>query len=416
MRYNGPVGSPPDRAVAQLPARPVGVATDIGAAIQAALADLEASSAPVLTVVLATDGKHEPPRGTRYQATTGPAWDALAQRGQTILARHAVSAEALEIGRGPTDAALLKGVFPDTLVQALPSDQIAPHFEKLKNSIRINKARALLAADVAPRVEVSWKPAQLPNVDLNAGTAEVEVTFRSTAKYLPLVVTPSRVESRGDLGARVDRPAAVDLAPGESKTTKLKLRFDAVGGFGFGEQPVSRSGGLRLDADVTSPWAAVLRSDFATEVRPTVAPAELAVTGRGTTGWNWLTFALLALGLLLLAALAMFFRSSRQPSLRGHLQATAPAFPPQSARLVGKRAAIGKAKRSIMPALPGRGEVRAHRIPRAGGKRGSDIELVIDYSADGAKAQRKRCKPNAQAVFGSTTFTFNAPTSGARKR
>ncbi len=81
IRDGGEVGEPKDRALSQLPAMADGAATDIGAALDAGLRELERpDAADVGAIVLITDGEHAPPAGTAYPSTSGPPWDALATR------------------------------------------------------------------------------------------------------------------------------------------------------------------------------------------------------------------------------------------------------------------------------------------------------------------------------------------------
>lgn len=159
VRYSGPAGRPGDRALGQLPERATGTATDIGAAVDAGIRELERVDAEqVGTLILVTDGEHRPPAGSPYPADTGAgAWSKLAPRAKAVGTRHAVNSFALAL-RTDTDAGLLRLAFPRTAVAALPDDQIAAYFRGLRDQQAVLKARSLLAGDTATvSVELSGK-------------------------------------------------------------------------------------------------------------------------------------------------------------------------------------------------------------------------------------------------------------------
>ena len=84
LRFSGAAGGSPDAALAQLPPRATGPATDVGAVLAAALAEMERPDANVIrTTVLVTDGRHEPPPGSAYPGREGAGWTGLATRAST---------------------------------------------------------------------------------------------------------------------------------------------------------------------------------------------------------------------------------------------------------------------------------------------------------------------------------------------
>ena len=126
LRFTGRRGSDASKVMAQLPVQAFGRrGTDIGAALSAALSELERPDASdVGAVVLMTDGKHTPPAGSAYPTTSGPSWEALGTRGREISRRHGISAYALAL-TDQSDADLLKRALSQAQVVDLPRDQLA---------------------------------------------------------------------------------------------------------------------------------------------------------------------------------------------------------------------------------------------------------------------------------------------------
>lgn len=406
LQYAGPIGQPPDRAVDLLPDDATGTSTDIGQALDRALDEFvrpDPSDAAVLVFI--TDGLHDPPTDSQYVDPTGPAWDELASRGQALADSRAVASYALALG-GDTDAGLVSEVLPDTLVVDLPPDQIAPFLQRVKDDVRLTKARQLLASDLDGTVEVSWAGA-FDQLDLSTGRARVELTLTSTFDQIPVTISElgASAEGIGDVTLE-GLPETVVLAPGESRTLDVDLNFSAVGGFGFGRNEVVREGQLRLVCQVSSPWSEVVTGQLGLEFDPRCAGATAAIRATGFEGWSWLSLGgLLALVLLVLGAI-WYWRLARQPLLKGALLATVPGQPQARGRLTGRKSVIGRNKGSVLPKLSGRGEVRGRRVARRGKRRGFDLELLIRYSADGKTMRDGVCKPNGSTVVDGVTFTY----------
>jgi uncharacterized protein YegL len=243
IRYTQDVGSAPEQAVAELPEQPRGQFTDIGAAVSAGLRELERpDAAAVGTMLLLTDGQHEPPGGSPYPGTTGPSWNAMTNRAQALRRQHHVSAYAIGLGSaGQTDARLLGQVVPAAEVLALPPDQISGYLQRIKVLTSLEKAKSLLASDQDATVTVSWPRDQLTALDLQKEKTNVAVTLRSTMKHVPLELTNLSIVSSG-LPGRVDvSPRQVSLAPGGKKTVDIDLSFPRGGGFRVGKRRILRS-------------------------------------------------------------------------------------------------------------------------------------------------------------------------------
>jgi hypothetical protein len=405
VRFSGPLGPQGDAALDQLPSVPAGTATDIGAAINAGLAELSRPDAhDVGTVVLVTDGKHEPPTGSNYPSTSGPAWDALGIRGRELARRHVISSYALAL-TPTTDAALLTRAFPNTLVEALPAGQLPGFLARVKDEARLAKARRAVAGDVSKGVEARWS-GSLTNLDLNKRPpVKAKLTLHSTMTRTPLVVRGLAVTTEATGVKAGGLPGEVALAPNQTTTVDVAISYPRSGGFGLGRKQVTRSGQLRVTGSLATPWDSVLRNDLRVDLRPRLAATSTPFQGVGTVGWSWLQ--LLLLTLLVIAALAgaRYWWLSRQPRLRGALVATPAGQPQARGTLTGRKTPIGSVKGTALK-IPGHGDVRARRVARAGRRPGFDLELLIRYSAKGKASRTSVCKPNSSVVIDDVTFTY----------
>jgi hypothetical protein len=409
LRYAGAAGRRSATAVARLPRYPSGRFTDIGAAIDAGLRELEGPEASSLgAIVLITDGRAHPPDGSIYRDTSGSAWSALRRRTAVLAARgQQVNAHALAL-RADTDAGLLKRVFPAATVLALPPDQLGPFMRGLRERLRLDKAKELLAGDRDASVQIRW-PARLEQLDLSRGVADVEIELLSTARLLPLELSGVTVVSSGGLDLQVNGlPEHIRLDPGERRTLTAQVRFPTVGGLRIGRRTVVRQGGVRLQAEVTSPWREVVNQQLGLDLRPLLQGGVGQVRATGSEG---LSRALITLAFGMLALAIVAARSAvlaRRPILRGTLVARAPGTPPQQVRLTGRTVRIGRRRGSRLE-IAGAGTVRARRsADRRRARRRRGIELLISYSAGRGRRQSSNCPANGSVVVDGTTFTYLA--------
>lgn len=409
LRFTGDVRQPAARILARLPRRADGQFTDIGAAIDSGLRELERPHAsPVGAIVLITDGRAQPPAGSSYTELDGDAWSALRQRASALSRRHRIDAYALAL-RADTDAALIKRVFADAIVLALPTGQLRPFIQRIRERLRLETARSLLADDVGAAVEVRWSHRRLEQLDLARGSGDLELELSSTAHRLPLELSRITVHSTGELQLQVSGlPSGILLRPGERRTLTAHLRFPPAGGFGFGTRTVRRHSSVMLSATVSTPWDDALRNELRLDLRPWLRSEPAQASASGVVGWSYPLLALAALALFALIASACFVVIARRPSLRGTLIASPPGRPQQRARLAGRRFPVGQRRGSRL-AIPGDGVVRGRRIgDRHGRRRRCGVELLISYSAGTGRRRRATCPPNASAVVDGTTFVYHA--------
>jgi VWA domain-containing protein len=370
IRYSGPVGSAGDHALAQLPERATGKGTDIGAAIEAGIRELERPDAlQVGTLILLTDGQHEPAAGTSYPGRNGGAWDTLASRGKALSERHAINSFALAL-RPDTDASLLQQAFAQTTIAALPQDQVGSYFVGLRDQVKSLKARALLAADHLT-LTATWS-GLLKDLSYDTGAADATLTITSGSTHVPLVVSGIRVSGTGArIQASVDQRSVL-INPNEKKNVKVRVSFEHESGFQLGREKVTDHGTLTVRGDISSPWSDVLTRDLNLPFKPALntKPARVVITGEYGLG-----FALLALCLAGLLAAVVIVRAlvvARQPRLRGAISVLNGGEPVEDeVHLSGRRLRFGKGPLRPFKTLL-RGDVRAVR-------RRSDLDRQLEY-------------------------------------
>lgn len=408
LRYSGDVGVDAARALNRLPEHATGKSTDLGSAIESGVAELARPGASeIATMILVTDGKHNPPKGSAYPGVSGPAWTALAQKAQAVDNKVAVSAYALALGSEPTDAALLKSVFPHTAVVALPEDQISAYFERMKTDTSTNKAKALVRQDLAHGSVTAVLSGDLNAMDLNNGSASGNMIITSTLKYVPVTVQSPTLSASG--GIAIDAaglPDSLDLAPGQSVRLPVQMTFPPESGFGFGQHPVDKTGQITANGVITSPWSDVITKDLETSFDLKLTSSPTPISGTGVVGWSYGRFGFALAILIVLVWLAWLVRRRSLPRLRGTLTATASGEPPKKVLLSGRVVKIGQCRGSRL-AVSGKGRVYGRKIARRGRRAGTELELIIEYS-DGEHPKRPgRCKSGSSTIVNGVTFSYH---------
>lgn len=413
LRFTGEIGADPQRALAQLPLTADGKATDIGAGIDAGLAELERPGAhEVGAVVLMTDGKHDPLRGSAYPTTSGPAWDSLVIRARRLSARHHVSSYALALGRAQTtDAALLKSTFPQTVVVAIPSDQVSDYLGRVTQQLRLDSARRAIEPDLKGEVEATWdRP--LSNLDLDSTSANATLLLHSKLVAVPITVShlAAQVSNPGIVVAGL--PDSVDLAPGQTITLPVRFHLASGEGFGFGAHQVSQTGRLNVTGTISTSWQGIMDRDLGLSFGPSLESQPVDLIGIGTRGWSYpriaLTFLLPLLVLFGAALLAWRLYQGGKPSLRGVLIATPSVGFPVRGTLAGRKVPIGAINGSRLE-IPGQGYVTGKRVAKRGKRKGFDLELQIAYATETrTKTKHGSCRPNSSTVVDGVTFTYQS--------
>lgn len=411
-RYIGSAANP-EAIVSDLPAGPNPSGdTDIGAALDAGLSELERDNASaVASVVLLTDGEQHPPAGSRYPQSTGPAWTALHDRAQAIAKRTVLAGYALPLGDGASGADLLGTVVQDTTVLRPGSIQdLGSYLARAGEATRVRKTRLLLAGDAGKGVTAAWSSGRL---DLTSGSATGRLTLRSTTSHLPLTVTGVTAALDDPPVALSGLPAQLTLRPGQARTFTVRLS----GRLSPGPLPYRRllrtDATVRVSGQVASPWQPALAPDVPLKVPPGIQVTQAEAPLQAEVGSS--AFLPAVLGGAAAAALAvwLWWRRSRRPLLSGTLLLV-PVYaeqPPEPAELRGRRVALRP------QSVGGRGRVHGRRRVADGRPR---VDLLIRYTPDGSTARQSDvvCGPGGEVVVGGVRFTHlpARPDGGALPR
>jgi hypothetical protein len=393
LQYQGPAGDPA-AVVAQLPPGPTPDGpTDIGAALDAALREVERpDAAAVGTVVLVTDGTQDAPPASDYLSTGSPAWAGLADRARALTGRT-VNAYALPIGTAD-GANLLGQVFPRAIVldPAAVTD-LGGYLDQAKEATRLAKAGTELAGDVGKGVTVTW---QIPDrLDFTATSNVVRAELRSTTARVPLTVSGMAARSSsGSLSAQV-ATTEVTLAPGASAPVDVRLTWKPEAGAVPIQQDRQEAAKFTLTGTVTSPWAAALEPAVPLRIPETLPDAAAATTGTATVGHRWVLPAVAGAVLLLLLLLWLLAFLRRNPYMPGALSICTVGENQEVARFeLDRRRPLDLAA----PGLPGRGTVR--------GRRGGAASVEVSYSPDGSADRRTTTplRPREPLIVSGLTF------------
>ncbi|MEU4494148.1 vWA domain-containing protein [Streptomyces sp. NPDC023998] len=400
-RYIGPADDT-DEIMSKVPPGPTPEgATDIGAALETALTELERSDASeIASIVLVTDGSHQPGSGTRYPESTGEAWTALRKRATDIGKRTELAGYALPLGTGASGADLLDDVVPNTTVLRPDSVKgLGAYLQRAGDRTRARKAQLLLAKDQGKGVTAAWQDGD--RLDLTDGSATARLTLRSTTSRLPLTVTGLKASVGDPAVALSGLPSQLTLKPGESRSFDVRLR----GGLPDGMFPYRRTenaeGTLLVSGRVASPWEQALAPTVRLKVAERVRVPEPAVPLRDTVGSPVLLPAVIGAVLLIALIGWLLWRRTHRPRLRGELLLV-PAF---EDRIPDRIELRGRRMRLQPHSVGGRGQVHGRRRVADGE---SQVHLLIRYTPDGSSARESdaTCRPGSHVVVNGVSFTY----------
>jgi hypothetical protein len=320
-------------AAGRLPAAPEGVATDIGAGLEASVAMLAQSGASeIQTLVFITDGAHNPGPDSTYPTTSGPAWDALVSKAAAVSGprgdKFSVYGWGLG-GSGTTDIGLVKKVFPQAQILALPDRQIGDFLASLADNAQRERVRPEVAADLEQPIT-----AELRVLGDLAPQTQAELVLRNPRAGLAtdvaldgLTITEADgTEVPDDLQAQV-----VQLAPGEELVVPVTLSpAGADHGFAIGEQVDAREWSVQVQAATSLPESVttLLATEQIADRESAQGAVEAAPTAQAGVDYGipvWLVvLGLVLLALLLWLAAALWRWFFVPPPLTGLLQRREP--------------------------------------------------------------------------------------------
>jgi hypothetical protein len=399
------VGRAPGKLLAKLPADADGGHTDIGAALESAVTALSRGDAPPLaTVVLLTDGRHDPGPNSAYPLTAGHNWTVLTGRARK-LRKTSLQAYAIPLS-GATGAPLLAKVFPGARILGLASvDKLTATLARPKATARAAKARSILADELARPIGVTW-----PDGGIDAGRSTVDVKLTSLAPHVPLVLDKLAVGTGNPAVTASIAGGPVELAPGATITVPVTVDWDAGPRAAVPLKTVYDRVHLTLTAQVSSPWSAALGKGLGLSLDPDLAPAPVdqEVSAQRGSLWYWITGIALIVVLLVLAV--RWRRGRLSPRLRGAVVVGDTASEPRTVPLSGHRVQLS----ADATGLPGSGEITAIRA----GVGSAEVHLMITYSPDGSVGSRQSaaCSPGETVTVAGTPFTWQAAIPAQRAR
>lgn len=400
LDFHGLAGDVPDDLIAKLPQTATGKNTDIGRALEKAVEILQSSTVPIATVVMFTDGLHDPPPRSPYPYSSGGSWRTLSQSA-ALIQKESLVGYSVPL-KGETDAGLLKTIVPAATVLSMSSvSQLTSILEVPRQASRAAKARSRLGDDTGRGIVIAW-PTKLLN--LSAGENRTRLTIRSTTNRIPLDVSGLTVTSSDDrIRVRLDTDR-LTLRPGEQKQVGLVVSWDAGPDtwVPFTVQRISAK--LTATGAVESPWSAVLQNlqvAFKPRIEQTVQP----VTGAAQRGRLMVWAIVLAVSILAAIVFLGIRRRAANPPMFGRLLAASPTTGHQlgAVDLFGRHMSIGPATLHV----PGHGTVSSSR-----GKDG--VALRISYSPKDApeRLESAHCRLGQLVILNGVAFEWtNSDTS-----
>lgn len=337
-RYRGKVGTNPDKILATLPASATGDHTDIGAAIEGGMTELESTDTHRLAaLILITDGELDTLPGAKYAKVDSSAWKKLKARATKLAKDHDVAAYAVSL-MATTDADLLKRVLPQA--SEVSATEVGTRFAQVADDLVRLRATKALKSELAAPITVAWTG------DLGAagagGSVPVQLDISSSYPHVPVVLSDLTLVAPAGLTVAVSGlPGKVSLKPGGTATVQAQLTLTGAR---------RSNAAITLAAKVTSPWSRVLAKDLGVEFAPAiegaakVPAASIAITLLPTLlPTIGSAAAPLALGLLVLALVVLVGRTLLTPRMSGVLSFT------RNGRLLADVVVTGRRAKLVAP-------------------------------------------------------------------
>lgn len=388
--WNGPVGDSPAAVVDRLPPVPDEPSTDLGVALETAVGALEQSRSetPVAGVVLMTDGRHEPPRSSRYLVENGHAWLSLADRAARLPQK--VTAYAVQLP-GASGAEQLRTVFPGAVaVDVAPVGDLTRRLQEPKEAVRASKARVRIAEELAAGFSVEWPAA----ITLDPGENRRMVRMRPIGRRIPVEISGLTIKSRS-ADVVVEAPnGPFRIAPGGYAELPLTFRWPAGERSWWPYKRVIRQFDFDVAADLHSPWTDVLGAAEA-GTPPSKAAFSAPADANLGSGGQWL-------GVLATAALVGVLLWRRRRSVQqeeiGTLIASTNDFTEPGGSIPVWKAKTRPFKGTEL-GVPGSGSV-------VGPRRSDHDKCVITYKRDAGTPKKAACLINGWVDIDGVRFEW----------
>jgi hypothetical protein len=261
-RYRGDVGPNPDAVLSHLPAAASGDYTDIGAAIDGGLSQLESPDTHRLAaLILITDGVMDTLPNSRYAKVDSASWKKLTTRTVSLQQDHELAAYAVSL-TSTTDAGLLKKAMPQAT--EVSADEVGTRFAQVSGDLVKLQAAAALKEELAAPIKVVLT-GNLGTALADGATVPLQLDISSAYPHVPVVLGDLKLQATdGLLLVVTGLPETIGLEPGATASATVQV---GVTGSANPNSTVS------LSATVASPWGNVMEKDLGLTFAPTVEGA-----------------------------------------------------------------------------------------------------------------------------------------------
>ncbi len=367
----------------EIPPKANGTHTDIGLALLAAVTALESrDTSSIATVVMLTDGSHQPLLSSPYRLIGTPNWKDLANRA-AALNKISLNAFAIPLN-GADGVSLMATVFPQAEVLNINANstdvsELTDRLQKPKAQTRQAKARALVRDDLNKGLEITW-----PALDVGSRTSTITLQIRSTTARVPLVLEGLTAKSSNP-EVSVEVPDTVTIPPGGTVSVKANVVWDAGGPSWLFSDTKTAKTDLTLSGTVTSPWEDVLTKDLGLTFAPKVNGLTQQVTLTAQLGQPFLWYLGLAVFAVLAVAFAVWRYLRTHARMRGTVRITHMATEVAVLPLRRRRIKIPRSS-----ALKGSGTIEGRWAKAGNGRR--KLVLEIAYRPDGRQGAARKIR------------------------
>jgi len=258
-RYRGGVGTNPDAVLSHLPATANGDYTDIGAAIDGGLTQLESADTHRLAaLILITDGVMDTLPNSKYAKVDSASWKKLKTRAESLGRDHELAAYAVSL-ISTTDAKLLKTAVPQA--SEVSADEVGTRFAEVAGDLVRLQAAAALKDELTAPIKVALT-GNLGTALADGATVPLQLDISSAYPHVPVVLGDLKLQASDGLQLVVTGlPETISLEPGATANATVQV---GITGSANANSTVS------LSATVSSPWGEVLEKDLGLAFAPAI--------------------------------------------------------------------------------------------------------------------------------------------------
>ena len=333
-----------------------GMNTDIAAALDAAIAQVDRTPGDTQVVVLLTDGVDDPPAGTPFPRQGGRVWKMLAGRFKTAARGKDVFAFGVGLGEeGLQGATLVRKVVPGAESFAVAASALPGYFAGIREKVRRQQLTKALSADLkSGKIAVSVSAPERISVRKGEITL-ADVQIKNTFKHLPVEVSYQTAAKAGGWSGRTVLPMSsvassgsgsrVEIQPGATKKVAMVMsgaKPDKPSSILI--WPGSSDLAVNLDASAggLAAYAAGIKS---LGLDPAVAAQKAAGSTELVAKWGfplWLAILIIALVVVvILLAIRRALVAGRPPKLTGSITVERDGAILATERVAGRALTVG---------------------------------------------------------------------------